>query len=118
MAKPINILHLTPKPPKNGIAIVPCGLYCNRELQSAKIGQIVEFWQEWRHEKRRIVQITKFRINTPEFTFILRCIYGERMTIAKLFEQWESLAVVEGYGKEGFSRESCIILQVETINEE
>lgn len=118
MSKPINILHPIPKPSNSGIAIVPCGLYCNRELQNAKIGQIVEFWQDWRHEKRRIVQITKFRINTPEFTFMLRCVYGERMTIAKLFEQWESLAVVEGYGKEGFSRESCIILQVETINEE
>lgn len=118
MSKPINILHPIPKPLNASFIIVPIGLYCNRELQKAMAGQIVELWQEWRHEKRRIVQITKFRINMPEFTFMLRCVYGERMTIAKLFEQWESLAVVEGYGKEGFSRESCIILQVETINEE
>lgn len=115
MAKPINILHLTPKPPKNGIAIVPCGLYCNRELQSAKIGQIVEFWQEWRHEKRRIVQITKFRINTPEFTFMLRCIYGERMTIAKLFEQWEAECINEGIGLAGFSREEALVVEVANL---
>lgn len=118
MAKPINILHPTPNPPKNGIAIVPCGLYCNRELQNAKIGQIVEFWQEWRHEKRRIVQITKFRINTPEFTFMLRCIYGERVTIAKLFEQWEAWAVVEGIGSAGFSRDEALVVEVENINED
>lgn len=115
MAKPINILHPTPKPPKNGIAIVPCGLYCNTALQKAHNGDLVEFWQEWRHEKRRIVQITKFRINTPEFTFMLRCIYGERMTIAKLFEQWESLAVVEGYGKEGFSRDEALVVEVSNL---
>ena len=112
MSKPINILHPTPNPPKNGIAIVPCGLYCNTALQKARNGDLVEFWQEWRHEKRRIVQITKFRINTPAFTFMLRCVYGERMTIAKLFEQWEAWAVVEGIGKDGFDRESCIVIEV------
>lgn len=115
MAKPINILHPTPNPPKNGIAIVPCGLYCNRELQSAKAGQIIDFWQDWRHEKRRIVQITKFRINTPEFTFMLRCIYGERMTIAKLFEQWEAWAVVEGVGANGFSRDEALVVEVSNL---
>lgn len=115
MAKPINILHPIPKPPKNGIAIVPCGLYCNRELQNAKAGQMVEFWQDWRHEKRRIVQITKFRINTPEFTFMLRCVYGERMTIAKLFEQWEAWAVVEGIGSAGFSRDEALVVEVSNL---
>ena len=118
MSKPINILHPIPKPLNAEIVILPCGLYCNRELQSAKAGQIVELWQEWRHEKRRIVQISKFRINTPEFTFILRCVYGERMTIAKLMERWETECVAEGIGKEGFDREQCLVLEVETINED
>lgn len=118
MAKPINILHPTPNPPKNGIAIVPCGLYCNRELQNAKIGQIVEFWQEWRHEKRRIVQITKFRINTPEFTFMLRCVYGERMTIAKLFERWEAECINEGIGRDGFDRDFALLIEVAQVEED
>ena len=86
MAKPINILHPIPKPPKNGIAIVPCGLYCNRELQ-----------------------------NAPEFTFMLRCVYGERMTIAKLFEQWEAWAVVEGIGSAGFSRDEALVVEVSNL---
>lgn len=115
MSRPINILHPIPKPPKNGIAIVPCGLYCNRELQKARNGDLVEFWQDWRHEKRRIVQITKFRINTPEFTFMLRCVYGERMTIAKLFEQWEAWAVVEGIGSSGFSRYEALVVEVSNL---
>lgn len=118
MAKPINILHPIPKPSNSGIAIVPCGLYCNTALQKARSGDLVEFWQEWRHEKRRIVQITKFRINTPEFTFMLRCIYGERMTIAKLFEQWEAECINEGLGASAFDREQCLILQVEEVKVE
>lgn len=115
MAKPINILHPTPKPPKNGIAIVPCGLYCNTALQKARSGDLVEFWQDWRHEKRRIVQITKFRIKSPEFTFMLRYVYGEGMTIAKLLEQWEAWAVVEGIGSAGFSREEALVVEVSNL---
>lgn len=111
MAKPINILHPTPKADKP-YAVIPIGMYCNTSLQKACRGDLVEFWQDWRHERRRIVQITKFRINTPEFTFMLRSIYGERMTIAKLMERWEAWAVVEGIGKDGFNRESCIIIEV------
>lgn len=73
---------------------------------------MVEFWSEWKHDTRRIVQLCRFRINSPEFTFMLRSIYGERMTIAKLMERWEAWAVVEGIGKDGFDRESCIVIEV------
>lgn len=111
MAKTINIHHPTPKAEKP-YAVLPIGLYCNSYLQKAIAGQDVEFWSEWRHDKRRIVQISRFRINSPEFTFMLRSIYGERMTIAKLMERWEAWAVVEGIGKDGFNRESCIIIEV------
>jgi hypothetical protein len=115
MSRPINILHPIPKPSNSGIAIVPCGLYCNTALQKVRSGDLVEFWQEWRHEKRRIVQITKFRINTPEFTFMLRCIYGERMTISKLFEQWEAECINEGIGSDGFSRDEALVVEVSNL---
>lgn len=118
MSKPINILHPIPKPLNASFIIVPIGLYCNRELQKAMAGQIVGLWQDWRHEKRRIVHITKFRINTPEFTFMLRCVYGERMTIAKLFEQWEAECINEGVGSTGFSRDEALVVEVENINED
>ncbi len=115
MSKPINILHPTPNPPKNGIAIVPCGLYCNTALQKARSGDLVEFWQDWRHEKRRIVQITKFRIKSPEFTFMLRYVYGEGMTIAKLLEQWEAECINEGIGSSGFSRDEALVVEVSNL---
>lgn len=101
-----------PKPLNAGFAIVPVGLYCNRELQNATINSVVEFQTSWRRDKRRIVQLCRFRINSPEFTFMLRSIYGERMTIAKLMERWEAWAVVEGIGRDGINKEHCIIVEV------
>ena len=115
MTKLINILHPTPKGDKTAFAIIPIGMYLNRPLQEAAPNSEICFWQDWRHEKRRIVQITKFRINTPEFTFILRCVYGERMTIAKLFEQWEAECINEGIGLAGFSREEALVVEVANL---
>lgn len=113
MPRSINIQHLTPKAYKP-YAILPIGLYCNVDLQKAKPEQEVVFCTEWRRDKRRIVQLCRFRINSPEFTFILRSIYGERMTIAKLMERWEAWAIVEGIGANGFSRNEAIVIEVST----
>lgn len=114
--RPIKIRHPTPKAEKP-YAILPIGLYCNAALQKAKPGQEVIFETEWRRDKRRIVQLCRFRINSPEFTFMLRSIYGESMSIAKLMERWEAWAVVEGIGASGIDHENCIILEVKPIEE-
>ncbi len=111
MPRPIKIQHPTPKADKP-YAILPIGLYCNTSLQKAKPGQEVIFQTEWRRDKRHIVQLCRFRINSPEFTFMLRSIYGENMTISKLMERWEAWAVVEGIGKEGIDKVQCIIVEV------
>lgn len=114
MKRPIKIQHPTPKAEKP-YAILPTGLYCNAALQKAKPGQEVIFQTEWRRDKRRIVQLCRFRINSPEFTFMLRSIYGENMTIAKLMERWEAWAIVEGIGASGIDHENCIILEVSNL---
>lgn len=114
MSRPIKIQHPTPKPSTRGMAIIPVGLYCNQALQTAKIGDVVQFQCECecRKDKRVITNICRFRINSPEFTFMLRSIYGENMTIAKLMERWEAWADVEGIGAAGIDHESCIIVEV------
>lgn len=114
MARSIKIQHTTPKMDKP-YAILPIGLYCNSALQKAKPGQEVIFETDWRRDKRRISQICHFRINSPEFTFMLRSIYGENMTIAKLMERWEAWAVVEGIGRDGIDKEQCIIVEVSNL---
>lgn len=111
MSRLIKVQHPTPKADKP-YAILPIGLYCNAVLRMARPGDNVVFQTEWRRDKRRIVQLCRFRINSPEFTFMLRSIYGENMTIAKLMERWEAWAIVEGIGKDGIDHESCIIIEV------
>lgn len=116
--RPIKIQHPTPKASNRGMAIVPVGLYCNSKLQKAQIGSEVIFETEWRKDKRVITNICRFRINTPEFTFMLRSIYGENMTISKLMERWEAWAVVEGIGKDGFSRDEALLLETRPYDAE
>lgn len=112
MPRPIKIQHPTPKERSVAQVALPVGMYCNKSLQTAKIGDEVIFHCEWRKDKRVIANICRFRINSPEFTFMLRSIYGDNMNIAKLMERWEAWAIVEGIGKEGIDHESCIIIEV------
>lgn len=104
------VQHMAPAREKP-YAVLPVGMFCNRELQRAKPGDEVEFQTGWRREKRRIVQMCRFRVNSPEFAFMLRSIYGGNMTIARLFERWEAWAIVEGIGKEGFSRDEVMVVE-------
>lgn len=110
--RPINIHQQVPRANAAEVAIVPIGLYCNTALQKARPGDAVCFQYEWRKDNRRIVQMCRFRVNSPEFTFMLRSVYGAGMTIARLMEQWEAWAIVEGIGKDGFSRDEVLVLQV------
>lgn len=112
MSRPIKIQHPTPKERNVAQVALPIGLYCNKPLQTAKVGDCVQFQCEWRNDKRVITNICRFRINSPEFTFMLRSIYGENMTIVKLMERWEAWAVVEGIGRDGVDKEQCIIVEV------
>lgn len=114
--KPIPILHPTPKADKP-FAILPIGLFCNKELQKAAPNSEICFWQGWRHDKRVLVRKCKVQIKSSVFTFLLRSIYGENMTIAKLMERWEAWAVVEGIGKEGFDRDYALIVETAPLEE-
>lgn len=115
MAKPINILHPVPKGGKTAFAIIPIGMYLNRPLQDAAPNSEICFWQEWRHEKRVLVRKCKIAVNSPVFTFLAKSIYGERMTIAKLFEQWEAECINEGIGSAGFSRDEALVVEVSNL---
>ena len=116
--RPIKIHQRVQRVSNAEVAIVPIGLYCNTALQKARPGDAVCFQYEWRKDNRRIVQMCRFRINSPEFTFMLRSIYGENMTIAKLMEKWEAWAIVEGIGKEGFSRDEALLLETRPYDAE
>lgn len=114
MAKLINIVQPIPT---GHFAIVPIGLLLNDKLQKSR-PDVVEFWQGWRHEKRRVAQMAKMRINTPEFAFLMRHVYGRGFCIADLMKKFEDWSCDAGAGYEGFDREQCLVLEVEKIKEE
>lgn len=112
----INVQHILAPPRNVEIAIFPIGLYCNLELQKAKREELIEVYHEWRHETRYIKQISRFKINSQEFSFIMRIAYGRRMTVERLLSQWRSWAVVEGYGAKGISEEECIVCELGRVD--
>lgn len=114
-SKVINIQH--PVPGKLPYAILPIGMYCNKKLQEARAGDIVEFWQEWRHEKRVLVRKCKVQIRSSYFTFMAQSIYGRYTRVDSLIRRWEDWAITEGIGRNGVDKEWALLIEVK-VNDE
>ena len=116
MPKPIFIQHGCPKEGKP-FAILPIGMYCNSGLQKANPGDTIIFCQDWRREKAVLVRHCRIAVNSSVFTFMAKSIYGEYTRIKDLLAKWEALSVVEGYGKEGYSKDECLLIECKLIEE-
>ena len=112
MAKRIRILQTLPKDGQR-FMIVPIGTYLNTELQEAREGCDFEVWQEWRRERYVMVRKAMMRINTPEFTFMLRHVYSGAVRLAELLERFGRWSHDSGAGWEGFDRERCLVVEIE-----
>ena len=117
MGKPINILHPVPKDGKP-FMLLPIGIYCNKELQNANLGSLVELWQDWRHERRVLVRKCRIQINSSVFTFLAKSLYGERTRIADMLAKWENMSIQEGLGANGFDREYALLIEVAQVEDE
>lgn len=115
--KPFQINAVAPKDVRP-YSLLPFGLYCNRALQNARIGDIVEFCVDWRRDKRRLVRKCKVAVQSSVFTFLMKSLYGERMTWAELSERWRAECIVEGLGRDAFSETEVMLIEVEGIEEE
>lgn len=115
MSKRIRILQPIPK---GRLLIVPIGSYLNAELQEATVGTRFEVWQDWRHEEYEIVQIARMRINTPEFTFLMRHVCGQGFRIADLLKKFKDWSFEAGAGFEGFDPKNCIVIEFNKVEEE
>ncbi|MCM1216528.1 MAG: hypothetical protein NC209_03950 [Alistipes sp.] len=115
--KPILLRCIVPKGIKP-YTLLPFGLYCNRGLQNARIGDVVEFQTDWRIDKRRLVRKCKVEVNSGVFTFLLKSLYGERTRWEDLHKRWEAECIIEGLGRDAFSKTEVILIEVEEIKEE
>ena len=116
MPKPIPINHPCPKEGKP-FAILPCGLYMNRDLQKAKPGDTILFCQDWRKDKAVLIRKCRIAVNSSVFTFMAKSIYGEYTTIKSLLEIWEAQSVIEGYGRDGVDKEFALLIEVKMVEE-
>ena len=111
MVKPINILHPAPERDKP-FMLLPIGIYCNKELQKAASGSLVELWQDWRHERRALVRKCRIGINSSAFTFLAKSLYGERTRIADMLAKWREVYDVP------FDESECLLIEVKPIDED
>lgn len=111
MRKSIKILHPLLRPSAKYMAILPIGMYCNENILKAKSGDIVEFWQDWRHEKMVLLRKCKLLVKSSAFTFMAKSIYGEHTTISGMMKKWERQALNEGIGIKGFSRTEAVLIE-------
>lgn len=111
MSRPINILHPIPKGDKP-FMLLPIGIYCNKELQKAASGSLVELWQDWRHERRVLVRKCRIQINSSVFTFLAKSLYGERTRIADMLAKWREVYDVP------WDESECMLIEVRELNED
>ena len=108
MAKTATIF--TPAPTKGvTLAIVPIGLFANKELQNCEVGGIITFSDTWRRTKFRLIRKCKLSVKSSAFAFMLRALYGETITYERWMERWQGVAVSEGWGKSAFGDEVMLI---------
>ncbi len=112
----IRILQEVPKR-RATYALVPFGIFCNSEIAQAKPCSIVEFWDEWRHAAFKLMRSCTVPVDSPVFTFMLRSLYGERMTTAQIMRRWETMCIREGYGRDGFSRTEVLLIEIKEITD-
>lgn len=98
---------------KMPMALVPYGLYLNNGIKNAKKGDVIEFFDGWRSEQRILVNKCTVDINSSVFSFLLKLIYGEFLNKTELFKRWNSICVVEGYGRDAFNPDECVLILVE-----
>ncbi len=115
--KPILLRCIAPKAVKP-YTLLPWGLYCNRELQSARNGDILEFQTDWRIDRRRLVRKCKVEVNSGVFTFLLKSLYGERTRWEDVRKRWEAECIIEGLGRDAFSETEVMLIEVEEIKED
>lgn len=117
MAKKIAILHAMPRDITMRRCLLPIGLYCNVEIQKAKLGSVLDFWQEWRHEEATLVYRRVINVGSAEFTDWLELLYGKNMTVERLLSRWEAQCITEGIGRDGYDKERALLIGVKVIDD-
>ena len=108
----IKVQQLGPGEMRSRFAIVPVGLYVNKQLQRAEAGSVVEFQADWRRDRFVLVRKAKVAVDSSVFSLLLKSVYGEGASWRELAERWRAQCIIEGLGKDAFSESEVLLLEV------
>lgn len=97
--------------PQSQYIFIPYGRYCNAKVESANVGDVIEFREAWRKTLGIVVRKCKVSVNSGVFGFLLKSIYGEAATWEGLRADWTALCVNEGLGSEAFSVKEVLLIE-------
>jgi len=107
-----EIWHGIPPPPSHRLAIVPFGLYYNRELQNAKFGDLLYFWE---NGIGKVIRVCKFDLNTQFATFIFRYVYDAAIETCK--QRWRRNLEREGALWTAIFQDKALLIEYEVVQE-
>lgn len=117
MAKKFKIFAFTPQEEER-YAIIPCGLYFNKGISHAQKGDMIVFCDGYRQTKKILTDKCTLSVNSPLFTFMLRSLYRGRNKIPEnYFSHWDSVALIEDFGKCAVSHQSAVLIKFKEIED-
>lgn len=108
------------KPPRDikPYMLLPFGMYCNKELQSAKKGDEILFQPNWEPEPRRLIRMCRVPVNSSFFVFIMKSLYGKFCRWEDLQKKWDAECLLEGLGHRAFNEREVLMIEVERYEED
>lgn len=109
---PINVIH--PKPRANKpYVLLPIGAFCNVELQNAREGTAINFWQGSTCWTMILLSKVVIPVKSALFSFLVHSLYNRKMTIFEKLRQWEEECRQQGIGTLGFDHEKAMLIEVQ-----
>lgn len=95
--------------------IVPFGVYLHKDIHEVRKGDMICCNEGWRVVKMEYLGGAVMKIKSPVFIFMLKSLYGENATVGGFFRYWSAICTTQGYGKNGFSRDEAMLVEVREL---
>lgn len=98
---------------QSGLALVPQGLYVNQRLEKLNPSEddvLLTFAENWRKTQVLLISKCRLNLNTAVGSFIIRYAFGSDKTLQWLTDQWDAVAINEGFGKNAYSLDNVLLL--------
>ena len=98
---------------QTSLALVPVGLYVNNRLEKLNPSEddvLLTFQDTWHKHQVLLVSKCRLNLNTAVGLFIIRYMFGSDKTLQWLTDQWDAVAINEGFGRNSYSLDSMLLL--------